>query len=167
MISQRKSKTSSRSASSMCSERWETTSLQLCSECLINRQKLIPIGQPTMRPDRKNIKIHKAALTKVSSPNKSKSSDLSSWQRSEDQRRRRTRQLAWSWTTWFNNVWTTEQKGPGMTRARAPWKMKRAKTPTLILFLYENQRHIRVLDIVRAQVAPDVRAKREWSNSTQ
>jgi len=167
MISQRKSKTSSRSVSSMFSERWETTSLQPCSECLVNGQKLMPIGQPTMRPGRKNAKIHNEALSKASSPNRSRSSDLSSWQRSEDQRRRRTRQLAWSWTTWSNNAWRTEQKGPGMTKARAPWKMKRAKTPTPISFLYENQRHIGLLDIVRAQVAPDVRAKREWSNSTQ
>lgn len=167
MINPRKSKTSSRSASSTFSERWETASPQPCSECQVTGQKLILIGQPTMRPGRKNVKIHNEAMSQASSPNRSRSSDLSSWQRNEDQRRRRTKQLVWSWTTWSNNVQRTEQKGPGMIKARAPWKMKRAKTPTLISFLYENQRHIRLLDIVRAPVAPDVRAKREWNNSTR
>jgi len=167
MISLRKSKTSSRSASSMFSERWETASLQPCSECQDTRQKLILIDQPTMRPGRKNAKIHNEAMSKASSPSRSRSSDLRRWQRNEDQRRRRTRQLAWSWTTWSNNVWRTEQKGPGMIKARAPWKMKRAKTPTPISFLHENQRHIRLLDIVRAPVAPDVKARRECNTSTQ
>jgi len=166
MISPRKSKTSSRSASSMFSERWETVSLKPCLECQVTGQKLILIGQPTMRPGKKNVKIHNEAMNKASSPNRSRSSNLSSWQRSEDQRRRRTKQSAWSWTTLSNNVRRTEQKGPGMIKARAPWKMKRAKTPTPISFLYENQRHIRLLDIVRAPVAPDARAEREWNNST-
>lgn len=166
MISLRKSKTSSRSVSPMFSERWETTSLQPRSECQVTGQKQIPIGQPTMRPGKKKVKIHNEALKKASSPNRSRRSDPSSWQRSDDQRRRRTKQLAWSWMTLSNHVRRTEQKGPGMIKAKAPWKMKKAKIPTRISFLYENQRHTRLLDIVRAPVAPGVRAEREWNNST-
>lgn len=167
MIGPRKSKTSSRSASSMCSEKWETTNPQPCSECQVNREKLIPIGQPTMRPGRKNAKIHNEARSKASSPSRSRSSDLRRWQRSEDQRRRRTRQLGLSWTTWSTNVWRTEQKRSGMIKAKALWKMKKAKTLTPISFLCENQRYIRLLDIMRATVAPDVKAMREWSSLTQ